>query len=147
MTSNEVNCGKRSTIATLIFSVIQKNTVQTVLESMDTSGESAEANGFLSSSKKYRSAQSAMSVKELQPNNMQQQLFSLVQQLETKPVPNFASSTGAAQAYSPSSNAEVSSVDQSPQIPVRILKAEDSAERKMKRLRRRLKNLNLVKAN
>ncbi len=122
------------TIATLILYVFPNNSVYTALESMD---ESAKANGFLSSVQKYRSAQSALSDKDVQLNNMQQQLFSLEQQLETKPVTNVAASTGV--TYSPSSNVGVSSEDQSPRIPARILKAEDSTERKMKRLRRLLK--------
>jgi hypothetical protein len=74
-------------IATFIFSVPPKSSVHHVLESMDSLGRSASANGFLSSIQKYHIAQSAMSVKEVQLN-MQQQLFSMEQRLESKPMLN-----------------------------------------------------------
>lgn len=125
------------TIATFMFTVFSKKNVRYVLESIDSSGDSEETNGFLSSFRKYRNAQSAMSVKEVQLNNIQHQLFSMKQQLSAKTVTNPA--TSSVITYSPSSNVGVSSEDQSPQIPAGILKAEASTERKMRRLRRMLK--------
>jgi hypothetical protein len=123
-------------IATFIFSVPPNSSVHHILESMDSLGRSASANGFLSSMQKYHIAQSAMSVKEVQLN-MQQQLFSMEQRLESKPMLNPASSSGV--TYSPSLKAGISREDQSPQIPTRILKAEVSTKRKLKRLQRLLK--------